>query len=164
MPTYTFSAPSSMAYSVHQVQVCSFMRLGGSWMTTSPPCRQWSGRAAAPVRAPGPARVRCRDRAGLERLLRYCARPIFAGERLAWAEAGERLVYSLPKPGPFGQTVFSLTPMEFLERLARLIPPPPRHRHRYHGVLAPNAPWRAAVTARAGLPPGEAALGAPPCA
>ncbi|MGH8671702.1 MAG: transposase [Burkholderiales bacterium] len=28
--------------------------------------------------------------------------------------------------------------MEFLERLATLIPPPRRHRHRYHGVLAPT--------------------------
>ena len=26
-------------------------------------------------------------------------------------------------------------------------PPPRRHRHRYHGVLAPNSPLRAAVTA-----------------
>lgn len=29
---------------------------------------------------------------------------------------------------------------------------PDRHRHRYHGVLAPNAPLRGAVTACAGLP------------
>jgi len=28
-----------------------------------------------------------------------------------------------------------------------LTPPPRRHRHRYHGVLAPHAPLRAAVTA-----------------
>ncbi|MES9858981.1 MAG: hypothetical protein ABW166_20625 [Sedimenticola sp.] len=33
-----------------------------------------------------------------------------------------------------------------------LIPPPRRHRHRYHGVLAPNAPLREQVTNRAGLP------------
>lgn len=32
------------------------------------------------------------------------------------------------------------------------MPPPRKHRHRYHGVLAPNAPLRAAVTAYAGLP------------
>jgi transposase len=35
------------------------------------------------------------------------------------------------------------------DRLAALIPPPRRHRHRYYGVLTPNAPLRAAVTARA---------------
>jgi len=91
------------------------------------------------------------DRKGLERLLRYCARPIFASERLAWTVAGERVVYSLPKPAPLGQMRL-LTPIAFLERVATLIPPPRRHRHRYHGVLAPNAPLRAGVTARAGLP------------
>ena len=36
-----------------------------------------------------------------------------------------------------------------LERLAALIPPPRVHRHRYHGVLAPNSPWRPKVTAQA---------------
>jgi hypothetical protein len=43
------------------------------------------------------------DRPGLERLLRYCARPIFAGERLAWVEPDERLIYYLPKPPPTGR-------------------------------------------------------------
>jgi hypothetical protein len=41
-----------------------------------------------------------------------------------------------------------LTPLELIERLAALIPPPRRHRHRYYGVLAPNAPLRSAVTPR----------------
>ena len=39
-------------------------------------------------------RVAPKDRAGLERLLRYCARPVFASERLSWACEGERLVYA----------------------------------------------------------------------
>jgi hypothetical protein len=78
------------------------------------------------------------DRAGLERLLRYCARPVFAGERLAWLEPDQRLIYHLPKPRPDGQTVLYLTPLEFLDRLATLVPPPRKHRHRYHGVLAPT--------------------------
>jgi hypothetical protein len=43
-----------------------------------------------------------------------------------------------------------LTPLELIERLAVLIPPPRRHRHRDYGVLAPNAPLRSAVTALAG--------------
>jgi putative transposase len=45
--------------------------------------------------------------------------------------------------------------MEFLDKFAVLIPPPRKHRHRYHGVLAPNAPLRQAVTAYAGLPLGD---------
>jgi hypothetical protein len=71
----------------------------------------------------------------------------------------QRLFYQLPKPPPEGQTVLSLTPMEFFERLATLIPPPRRHRHRYHGVLAPNAPLRAVVTSHAGLPMAGSAQG-----
>ena len=43
-----------------------------------------------------------------------------------------------------------LTPLELIQRLAALIPPPRRHRHRDCGVLAPNAPLRSAVTALAG--------------
>ena len=42
------------------------------------------------------------DRAGLERLLRYCARPPFALERIEAtsydAKGGERIVYRLPHP------------------------------------------------------------------
>jgi len=36
-----------------------------------------------------------------------------------------------------------------LDRIAALVPPPRTHRHRYFGVLAPNSPLRAAVTALA---------------
>lgn len=86
-------------------------------------------------------------------MIRYCARPIFAGARLAWVEPDERLIYHLPKPRLDGQTALIPTPLEFLERLAALIPPPRKHRHRYHGALAPNSPLRPAVTAYAGLPP-----------
>ena len=52
-----------------------------------------------------------------------------------------------------------LSASEFLDRIAALIPPPRKHRHRYSGVLAPNSPWRAQVTAQAGrrLPAGSKA-------
>ena len=81
------------------------------------------------------------DRTGLERLLRYCARPIFASERLQWIEKDERLVYRLPKPMPGGQTVLYLTPLKFLDKLAMLIPSP-------------------AVTAYAGVPMGNEVVSA----
>jgi hypothetical protein len=45
-----------------------------------------------------------------------------------------------------------LTPLELIERLAALIPPPRRYRHRYYGELAPNAPLRAQVIVLAGVP------------
>ncbi len=52
----------------------------------------------------------------------------------------------VPKPAPDGRTELVLSPLQLLERLARFVPPPRVHRHRYHGVLAPNAKLRAAVT------------------
>ena len=96
-------------------------------------------------------RIKANDRQGLERLLRYCARPAFAQERLRQIDA-EHLVYESPKPGPGGRVSQILTPLELMDRLAALIPPPRRHRHRYYGVLAPNSPLRSAVTALAAAP------------
>ena len=49
------------------------------------------------------------------------------------------------RPGASG--VVALSPFEFLDRLANLLPPPRKHRHRYHGVFAPNHKLRRAVTA-----------------
>ena len=43
----------------------------------------------------------------------------------------------------------TLTPLELIDRIAALVPPPRTHRYRYFGVLAPNSPMRAAVTALA---------------
>ena len=43
----------------------------------------------------------------------------------------------------------TLTPLELIDRIAKLVPPPRTHRHRYYGVLAPNSPLRAAVVALA---------------
>ena len=104
----------------------------------------------------------------LEHLLRYCARPVFALERLSvvpgTGDQPERGCYALPRhkrgdwvgPGrartstrPEASGVVELSPFEFLDRLAALIPPPRKHRHRYHGVFAPNHPLRPAVTSLA---------------
>jgi hypothetical protein len=96
----------------------------------------------------GSVHIEAADRAGRERLLRYCARSPFALDRLR--ELGpERLRYELTKPGPGGAGSLLLTPVELIDRIAALVPPPRIHRHRTFGVLAPNAPLRAAVTALA---------------
>ena len=92
-----------------------------------------------------------RDRAGLERLLRYCARPPFALEHLHTLDA-EHLLYHNPKPRSDSPRDLALTPLELIDKIAALVPPPRAHRHRYYGVLAPNSPMRAAVTALAPLP------------
>jgi hypothetical protein len=71
------------------------------------------------------------DRQALERLLRYCARPCWASERLLEACDGEHLVYLLPKPGADRATQIRVTPLESIDRLAKFIPLPRRHLHRY---------------------------------
>lgn len=38
-----------------------------------------------------------------------------------------------------------MTPVDFLERLATLVPRPQLHLNRFHGILAPNAKLRALV-------------------
>ena len=82
-------------------------------------------------------RIEAEDCAGLERLLRYCARPAFASERLAWDGPERPVRYTLSKPLPTGQTELTLAPRELLDRLAALIPPPRRHRHHYFGCVRP---------------------------
>ncbi len=83
---------------------------------------------------------------GLEPVLRSSARPPFALEGIG--QVGEQqVVYGLLKPQRYGGTARSLIPLEFIDHLTALMPPPRRHRQRYHGVLAPNAPLRLAVTA-----------------
>jgi hypothetical protein len=69
------------------------------------------------------------------------------------ADAKDMLGYQHSEPGSDkrGAEVdeLHLTPLELIERIAALVPPPRTHRHRYFGVLAPNSPRRAAVTALA---------------
>jgi hypothetical protein len=89
------------------------------------------------------------DRQGLEHLVRYCARPPLSQERLGRLN-DQTLVYSLRRPTADGRTELLLTPIELLDLLSQLVTPPKLHKHRYCGVLAPNAALRAAVTASAG--------------
>ena len=103
--------------------------------------------------------IQAQDRAGLERLLRYCARPPFAMERLR--KAGSELVYRCGKQHSEPRSDYlrgtkadelHLTPLELIDRITGLVPPPRLHRHRYFGVLAPNSPLCTAVTAMAAAP------------
>jgi len=112
----------------------------------------WQGTGGFSIDAS--VRIEGHDRHGLERLVRYCARPPFALHRLHAMGGNEtltapdaRLLYRLPGPTPDGRTVLLLSPLELLQRLAHLVPPPRVHRHRYHGVLAPNARLRPQVIA-----------------
>jgi hypothetical protein len=75
-------------------------------------------------------RIEAADRAGRERLLRYCARPPFALDRLRELDP-ERLLDEGTKAGPGGTGPLLLTPLELIERIVALVPPPRIHRHRY---------------------------------
>jgi hypothetical protein len=79
--------------------------------------------------------VPAHDRKGLERLLRYGARPAFAHKRLSWTDAG-KLEYRLRKPYFTGQTALVIEPVAFLRRLAALVPPRGQNQVRYYGALA----------------------------
>ncbi|MBI5515102.1 MAG: transposase [Deltaproteobacteria bacterium] len=84
------------------------------------------------------------DHEGRERLCRYLLRPTISLERLTVLEDG-RVAYRLKYPVGGRATHRLMTPLEFLARVAALIPPPRHPLTRYHGVLAPNSSWRAAV-------------------
>jgi hypothetical protein len=48
-----------------------------------------------------------------------------------------------------GTFLSELSPFEFLDRVADLVPPPRKHRHRYHALFATNHRLRKAVTSLA---------------
>jgi len=92
------------------------------------------------------AAVRCGadDRQALEQLCRYITRPALANERVQTNAAGQ-VVLRLKTPWRDGTTHLVMSPLEFMQRLAALVPRPRLHLIRFHGVLAPNAKLRAQV-------------------
>jgi hypothetical protein len=55
----------------------------------------------------------------------------------------------LKNPWRDGTTHHVMSPLEFMQRLAALVPRPRLHLVRFHGVLAPNAKWRSKVVPQA---------------
>jgi len=74
-----------------------------------------------------------RDRARIERLCRYAARPPLATERLERMPDG-RLLYRLRHRFRDGTTHVVFEPIDFVAKLAALVPPPRFHMVRYHGL------------------------------
>ena len=62
-------------------------------------------------------------------------------ERLTESTGGQ-LLYQFKRPWRDGSTALLMDPLELLERLAVLVPPPRRPLLAYHGLLAPRAEWR----------------------
>jgi Putative transposase len=85
--------------------------------------------------------VSAQDREGRERLLRYCARPALSMERIS--ETREGLIAYRLRPVQKGRATHRvMTPVEFLARIAAIIPPPRHPLLRYFGVFGPNSSWR----------------------
>jgi len=95
--------------------------------------------------------VPARDRMRLERLARYAGRPPLAAERLSVLGDG-RLLYRLKRRWRDGTTHMIYEPLELIERLAALVPPPKLNRIRYSGVLAPTAAFRPMVVPQPEVP------------
>ena len=85
--------------------------------------------------------VTSRDRQGLERLLRYGARPALCQHRLSLTPSGQ-VRYRLRKPTVGGRTCVTMAPEDFVRRLAALIAPPWLNLTRFHGVFAANSKHR----------------------
>ena len=84
------------------------------------------------------------DRQRLFRMCRYLARPPVAKERVSVLSDG-RVCYRLKQPFRDGTTAVVLSPVDFIGRLAALVPPPRFHLVRYAGVLSSHSSLRPKV-------------------
>ncbi|ECB7949511.1 IS91 family transposase [Salmonella enterica subsp. enterica serovar Berta] len=93
----------------------------------------------------------------LEKLCRYITRPAISEQRLSISPQG-RVRYQLKTPWRNGTTHVEWDAVDFIAKLAALVPPPRAHLTRFHGVFAPNANLRAQLTpsGRGRRPAGDA--------
>ena len=89
--------------------------------------------------------ARAQERQKLERLCRYISRPAVSEKRLSLTPNGN-IRYQLKTPYRDGTTHIIFEPLDFIARLAALVPKPRVNLTRFHGVFAPNSKHRALVT------------------
>ena len=82
------------------------------------------------------AKAHQRDK--LERLCRYISRPAVSEKRLSLTSTG-KIRYELKTPYRNGTTHVIFEPVDFIARLAALVPKPRVNLTRFHGVFAPTA-------------------------
>ncbi len=75
---------------------------------------------------------------------KHITRPAIANERLKRNSAGD-VVLQLKSPYQDGTTHIVMSPLEFMQRLAALVPRPRLNLIRFHGVLAPHAKLRSEI-------------------
>ena len=89
------------------------------------------------------AKAQQRDK--LERLCRYITRPAVSAKRLSLTTQG-KVRYELKTSYRDGTTHVIFEPLDFIARLAALVPKPRVNLTRFHGVFAPNSKHRVQVT------------------
>jgi ribosomal protein S27E len=89
--------------------------------------------------------TRAHERKKLEKICRYVARPAVSEQRLVLTRDG-RVRYELKTPFRDGTTHVIFEPLDFMARLAALVPKPRINLTRFHGVFAPNSKHRATIT------------------
>jgi len=89
--------------------------------------------------------ARADERQKLERLCRYISRPAVSEKRLSLTP-NDNIRYRLTTPCRDGTTHVIFEPLDFIARLAALVPKPRVNLTRFHGVFAPNSQHRARVT------------------
>lgn len=89
--------------------------------------------------------AKAHERKKLERLCRYISRPAVSEKRL-WLTSGGKVRYELKTPYRDGTTHVIFEPLDFVAKLAALVPRPRVNLTRFHGVFAPNSKHRALVT------------------
>ena len=105
-------------------------------------------------------RLAAGDDEGREQLCRSASRPGIALGRMTLLDDG-RIAYRVRHPfGPHGMHRV-MTPLEFLARLAAIVPPPRYPTLTYYGVLAPASKWRAAVVPHPPVDPALPAIARP---
>jgi hypothetical protein len=89
--------------------------------------------------------AKAQERDKLERLCRYITRPAVSEKRLSLTAHGQ-VRYQLKTPYRDGTTHVIFEPLDFIARLAALVPKPRVNLTRFHGVFAPNSKHRVQVT------------------
>ena len=114
-------------------------RLGGRDVPLPPHCAQVGG-----FNLHAGVRIGERNRQGLERLCRYIARPPLPASRLETRADGSVLL-QLKRAWSDGTRQLVFSPLELVEKLAALVPPPRVNQTFYHGVLGARSACRRAI-------------------
>jgi hypothetical protein len=119
----------------------------------SAPMHQESRDARAALANAG-VRVEADNDVGREKIARYCSRPSISLERLSLPDDG-RVAYRV-RHSRRGETHRIMEPLEFMARLAALVPPPRRALTKYFSVLSSRSKWRQLIVPRIPCTSGQA--------